>query len=103
MQPAVFVSSGNGRLGAEDNALDVDPEQLVIGLAKLVLVELGELGVDIEDAGVADENIEPAKGAHRLGDGALVVGEAGDVAGDADDLVAEFACAAGRPGLRPAP
>ena len=64
-----------GRLGPEQATLDVDREQLVIGLAELVGRQFGKRGVNIEDAGIADENVEPAEGAHRLGDGALVVGE----------------------------
>ena len=43
----------------------------------------------VEQPGIADEDVEPAKGGDGFGDRALVVVEPADIAGDGDHLVAE--------------
>ncbi len=93
---AEFVERG---FGAEDAALDIDREQLVAGRGKLVLRHSRERDEAVEHAGIADKDVEPAKGGDGRRDGALVVVEPADIAADRRHLVAEpraqFVAAAG--------
>ena len=77
MQPLGLVAApGNAALAPKTQPLTLTPNNSSKARAERLLVELGELRVDIENAGIADEHVEPAEGAHGLGDRALVVGEA---------------------------
>jgi len=79
-----------GRLRTKEASLDVDPEQLVKGIGKLLLRKLGKRRVNVEDPGIADKDVEMAKDADGFGNRAFVVGELGHVAGAGDDGIAKF-------------
>ncbi len=55
----------------------------------LVFRHVGEPQETVEHSGIADKDVEPAKGGDGLGDRALVVVEPADIAGDRDYLVAK--------------
>jgi hypothetical protein len=46
--------------------------------------------MNVEDPGVPNKNVESAKGAYCLGDGAPIVGQGRNIAGNTDNLIAEF-------------